>query len=381
MRWQGQTLDATDQAALPGLDRIAGLVRSVQTPEFAGITFHEVMARSALNKVPEASALPFRWTVNPWRGCAHACVYCFARRTHAYLELDTGVEFDTQIVVKTNVAEVLRRELARPSWQREAVALGTNTDPYQRAEGRYRLMPGIIAALTHSGTPFSILTKGTLLRRDLPLIVEAAADVEVRIAVSLAIIDPELHSSLEPGAPSPRARLDLIRAVRDAGMACGVLVAPVLPWLTDSPDRLDEIFGALAAAGATSASAMALHLRPGAREWFFAWLERTRPDLVGRYLELYSGGSYAAAWYRTALRARVRPFLVKHSFEPARAPAPAFRASDPIEGSRGDDRERQDGQYEVLDLGRSARAESVVDQPVDGQPTLEETHVLAATLF
>ena len=118
--------------------------------------------------------LPFNYTVNGYRGCSHACRYCFARPTHEYLDLDSGTDFDTQVVVKTNVADVLRRELCRPSWQRETVALGTNTDPYQRAEGRYALMPGIIAALADSGTPFSILTKGTLLRRDLPLITEAA---------------------------------------------------------------------------------------------------------------------------------------------------------------------------------------------------------------
>ena len=133
-----------------GLDRLHNLVRTVRTPEFAGITFHEVLAKSALNKVPAAAAVPFSWTVNPYRGCSHACVYCFARRTHTYLDLDAGDDFDRQIIVKINVAEVLARELRRPSWTHEPVALGTNTDPYQRAEGRYRLMPGIIAGLTES---------------------------------------------------------------------------------------------------------------------------------------------------------------------------------------------------------------------------------------
>src|SRR5690606_20391726 len=148
MRWQGQQLDVVDDDALAGLESpvtvtaLTGLVRSVTTPEFAGVTFHEVHAKSALNHVPGASAMPFAWTVNPYRGCTHACVYCFARRTHEYLDFDAGRDFDEQIVVKTNVADVLRRELARPGWQHEHVALGTNTDPYQRAEGRYRLMPG-----------------------------------------------------------------------------------------------------------------------------------------------------------------------------------------------------------------------------------------------
>ena len=146
----------------------------MQTPDFAGVTFHEVLAKSALNHVPGQSAMPFGWTINPYRGCTHACVYCFARPTHTYLDLDAGDDFDRQIIVKVNVAEVLRTELAKPSWRHDPVALGTNTDPYQRAEGRYSLMPGIIDALTASGTPFSILTKGTLLRRDLPLLADAA---------------------------------------------------------------------------------------------------------------------------------------------------------------------------------------------------------------
>src|SRR4051794_29100706 len=164
MRWDAQKLDLEEPAALPGLPTVRGLLRRVQVPEFPGLTFHEVRAKSALNAVPATSDMPFGYTINPYRGCSHACVYCFARSTHEWLEFDSGTDFDRQIVVKTNVAEVLRRELARASWRREHVALGTNTDPYQRAEGRYRLMPGIIDALAGSGTPFSILTKGTLAR-------------------------------------------------------------------------------------------------------------------------------------------------------------------------------------------------------------------------
>ena len=227
-----------DDGALPGLARI-GFMRSVRTPQFEGITFHEVVCKSALNKVPEASAAAVQYTVNGYRGCAHACRYCFARPTHEYLDLDCGADFDSQVVVKTNVVEVLRRELRRPSWQRETVALGTNTDPYQRAEGRYALMPGIIGALAESGTPLSILTKGTLLRRDLPLIADAARTVPVSVAVSLAVGDPELHRDVEPGTPSPRHGLGLISAIREAGLDCHVMVAPVLPYLTDSVAHLD----------------------------------------------------------------------------------------------------------------------------------------------
>ncbi len=310
MRWQAQTLDA-DDGALPGLTR-AGLVRSVRTPEFDGITFHEVLCKSALNKMPESSALPFRWTINPMRGCSHACRYCFARGSHEYLGLDAGEDFDSEIVVKTNIAAVLRRELMRRSWQREAVALGTNTDPYQRAEGRYRLMPGIITALADSGTPFSILTKGPLLRRDLPLLTEAARRVEVSVAVSIAILDPDLHHSLEPGTPEPRARLDLVRALADAGFTVHVMAAPIIPCLTDSRAHLEALFAAIADAGASSAMAFPMHLRGPTRDWFLTWLATEHPALIRRYRQLYARGGNVTPLYRDWLRDRVNPLLTHH---------------------------------------------------------------------
>ncbi|MGU3433276.1 Rv2578c family radical SAM protein [Actinomycetes bacterium M1A6_2h] len=311
MRWQGQSLDTPD-GALPGLER-AGLVRTVQTPEFDGITFHEVLCKSAMNKLPEDSSMPFRWTINPMRGCSHACRYCFARPTHEYLDLDAGRDFDSQIVVKTNITAVLRKELAKASWKREPVALGTNTDPYQRAEGRYRLMPGIIRALTESGTSFSILTKGTLIRRDLPLLALAASRVNVQVSVSLAFHDVDLQKSLEPGAPSPRARLDLIRAITDAGLSCNVLVAPVIPFLTDSAKHLDTLIGAIEDAGATGVSAMPMHLRGSTREWFMSWLAEEHPALVRRYRQLYGRGAYVSPEYKNWLREKVTPLLEKRS--------------------------------------------------------------------
>jgi len=327
MRWQGQTLDANDDA-LPGLER-AGLMRSVRTPEFDGITFHEVLCKSALNKVPEESALPFRYTVNTFRGCTHACRYCFARPTHEYLDLDSGRDFDTQVVVKMNLAAVLRKELARRSWKREHVALGTNTDPYQRAEGRYRLMPAIIGALAESRTPFSILTKGTLLQRDLPLLRQAAEQVPVGIGVSLAIHDPELQKAVEPGTPSPRARLDLIRAVTDAGLPCNVMVAPVIPYLTDSTAHLDGLLSSIADAGATGVTIFPMHLRGSTRGWFLNWLASEHPALVRRYRQLYGRGAYVTPEYKTWLKARVEPMVEKYGLggrsEHRDAPAPERR--------------------------------------------------------
>ena len=327
MRWAGQGV-GVDDGALPGLARI-GFVRTVRTPQFDGITFHEVLCKSALNKVPEGSTvLPFRFTINAYRGCSHACRYCFARPTHEYLDLDSGADFDSQIVVKTNIVDVLRRELRRPSWQRETVALGTNTDPYQRAEGRYELMPGIIGALAEAGTPMSILTKGTLLRRDLPAIAAAAARVPVSVSVSLAIADPQLHHQVEPGAPSPQARLGLITAIRDAGLPCHVMVAPVLPYLTDSVAHLDVLLDQIAAAGACSATVFGLHLRGATRPWFMSWLARDHPDLVGPYRTLYRRGAYLPQEYRNMLRDRAAPLIKRYGlgggqrFAPVAAAAP-----------------------------------------------------------
>ncbi|RFU20763.1 intein-containing Rv2578c family radical SAM protein [Geodermatophilus marinus] len=239
---------------------------------------------------------------------------CYARGTHEWLELDAGRDFDTQVVVKTNLVEVLRRELARPSWRREHVALGTNTDPHQRAEGRYRLVPGVIRALAGSGTPFSVLTKGTLLRRDLPLLASAAGQVPVGLGVSMAILDDDLHGALEPGEPGPRARLDLVRAVTDAGLPCGVFLAPVLPGLTDRLADLEAALSAVADAGATGVTVVPLHLRPGAREWFSGWLAREHPQLVPRYRQLYRGSTVAPE-YRRWLGARVAPLLARYGLD------------------------------------------------------------------
>ncbi|MGO4784626.1 Rv2578c family radical SAM protein [Cryobacterium sp. W22_MBD10_FK3] len=480
MRWSGQELTTEQAGALPGLARLNNLVRSVRTPEFDGITFHEVLAKSALNRVPGQSAMPFGWTINPYRGCSHACTYClspetlilmadgrqkplgdvkvgealigthaggltrrftettvlaawntrkrgyritladdteivasadhrflteqgwryvadtaigeeprphltttsalmgfgatgathassdamfspdphltgaavnsaaelqivsiedlgttmdmidittgtgdfiangvvshncFARPTHNYLDLDAGKDFDNEIIVKVNVAEVLRKELAKPTWGKHPVALGTNTDPYQRAEGRYRLMPGIIAALADSGTPFSILTKGTLLRRDLDLLQEASRHVPVDLALSIAIYDDALQQSVEPGTPSTKARLATVAAIRDRGLDCSVFMMPILPFLTDTKAHLDDAMRQAKAAGATGVLYSALYLKPGVKEWYFHWLEQAHPELLPKYRELYKRGTYAPKEYRQWLAQRIHPLLSAH---------------------------------------------------------------------
>ena len=199
---------------------MTGLVRSVRTPEFEGVTFHEVLAKSALNHVsPTSRMLPGEWTLNPYRGCTHACAYCYARPTHDHLGLGIGSDFERQVVVKTNIVDVLRTELATRRTLPDRVALGTNTDPYQRAEGRYRLMPGIIDALADARVPFSILTKGTLVRRDVERLAAASTAVHVELGLSISILDDALQASLEPGTPSTSARLATLRELRSAGTA------------------------------------------------------------------------------------------------------------------------------------------------------------------
>lgn len=309
-------------AAMPGH------LRTVRSPEFAGMVFHEVLAKSALNQVPGQSSTPFSWTVNPYRGCSHACVYCFARGSHRYLELDTGRDFDSQIVVKVNVAELLDRELAKPSWQGEYVALGTNTDPYQRAEGRYRLMPGIIDSLARRRTPVSILTKGTLLRRDLAQLADANSRAAVTIAMSIAIGEHELQQSVEPGTPTTRARLETIAAARAAGFAPMVFIMPVLPYLTDSTAQLDLLLRDISEAGAESVMYGALHLRSHVKPWFFEWLEREHPELVQPYRSLYPGASSKAPQrYRLELAGRIRPLMRRYGLDSRPVHRPAASAA------------------------------------------------------
>ncbi|HEX6443948.1 MAG TPA: intein-containing Rv2578c family radical SAM protein [Streptosporangiales bacterium] len=254
---------------------------------------------------------------------------CFARNTHTYLDLDAGNDFNTKIVVKVNAGELARRELASPRWRGESIAMGTNTDPYQRAEGRYRLMRQIIAALRDHANPFSILTKGTLILRDLDLLTEAAKVTRVSVAVSVGSTDDQLWRSVEPGTPSPARRLDVVRRFADAGIGCSVLMAPVLPGLSDSDEQIDTTVRAIAAAGASSVTPLALHLRPGAREWYRGWLGREHPHLAPMYDGMYRNGSYAPKAYQRSLTARVRAAAERHGLTKDRPGA--FRRVEPRE--------------------------------------------------
>src|SRR3954447_5973534 len=241
MRWSNLSVENEESRTLPGYKEPA-TVRTFDAPEAMDVRFYEVQARSVVNRVPKASRMPFRWTINPYRGCTHACKFCFARPTHTYLDFNADRDFEREIVVKVNVPEVLRAELSRPSWTREHVALGTNTDPYPWGEGRYTLMPPIWAAFRDSGTPCSILTKSPLLLRDLPLMKEIRdRGIPITANLSVPTLDEKAWRATEPHTPHPRARLEAVGELNRAGIPTGILIAPLMPGINDSPEQVERI--------------------------------------------------------------------------------------------------------------------------------------------
>ncbi len=334
MRWSNLTLGTDPQARLPGY-RDGAVVRRFDAPEALDIRFYEVQAKSALNRVPEASQVPFRWTINPYRGCTHACVYCFARPTHKYLDFDAGRDFEREIVVKVNVPEVLRAELRRPSWQGEHVAMGTNTDPYQWVEGRYRLMPGIWEALRDARNPCSVLTKSPLVLRDLALLQEVAAVTDVSANFSVPTVDERAWRATEPHTPHPKARLEAVGELNRAGIPCGILVAPLMPGINDAPAQVERILELAAEHGATGVSGIALHLRGEVRQVFMDWLRSSRPDLVPRYEALYARSAYAPQGERERLMGLVRDGRVPTLPSPTRDHRGVRRGGDVRTGRWG----------------------------------------------
>jgi DNA repair photolyase len=463
VRWSNLTLETEEQRRLPGY-RDEAVVRRFDAPEALETRFYEVRARSVLNRVPERSRMPFRWTINPYRGCSHGCTYCiggvssvlmadgrtrtmrdlrvgdrifgteqrgahrrftrtqvldkwssvkpayavtlengteliasaehrflaaggwkhvvgsasgalrrphltrgeqllgvdpaisdqteidnavvrtsvarnvrsirlldgdhtlydittgtgdfiangvvshncFARPTHKFLDFDAGRDFEKEIVVKVNAPEVLRVELARPSWKGEHVALGTNTDPYQWVEGRYRLMVGIWEALRDAANPCSVLTKSPLLLRDLPLMLQIAGRASFSACLSIPTLDEKAWRATEPHTPNPRARLEAVAELNRAGIPTSVLIAPLMPGINDSPRQVEELLDGVRAAGATGIGGLALHLRGEVRDVFMGWLSEQRPDLVPRYEKLYRRGAYAPREERERLSKLVR---------------------------------------------------------------------------
>jgi DNA repair photolyase len=266
--------------------------RHVGRGEYQGLEFLHVNARTIINTVPASSRMSFRYTINPYRGCSHACTYCFARPTHEFLGLGIGEDFERRIVVKVNAVERARAELSSSRWQGDLIAMGTNTDPYQHAEGKYHLTRGIVGVLSERRNPFSILTKSTLVLRDLALLVEASHHTSVRVNLSIGTLDRDVWRLTEPGTPPPDKRLDVVRRLNDAGIPCGVLVAPVLPGLSDSDDQVRTVVEGCRDAGAVGVTAVALHLRPGVREHYLSWLDEARPELKELYLERFRSGAY-----------------------------------------------------------------------------------------
>lgn len=300
-------------------------------------------ARRLVNEVPSTTRLPFRFTINAYRGCSHACVYCFARPTHEYLGLNAHEDFERRIVVKVNAVERARAEISARTWHGEPIAMGTITDPYQKAEAKYHLTRGIVEVLGHHRNPFSILTKSTLGLCDLDVLTHAAARTSVRLALSIATLDREVWRSTEPATPPPDRRLDAVRKLNESGVPCSVLIAPVLPGLSDADDQLRAVAQACVDAGAASITPIALHLRPGVREHHLSWLAGARPDLLGLYRERFSRRAYQPDEHQRRI-ADVVEAAISGSAPPdaaaARRGGPAWRSPRTV---AGDNRHERDG--------------------------------------
>ena len=289
-------------AALFGVDELFDRDRS--SGRMSDLDFLHVTAKRILNHVPSASRAPANWTINVYRGCSHACTYCFARPTHEYLGFNIGTDFDTKIVVKINAVEKLRAELADPSWCSETVAMGTNTDPYQRAEAKYRLTRGVLETLSEHANPFSILTKSPLVTRDVDVLVAAAERADVSVNFSIATLDERVWRATEPGAPHPRRRIEAMAELAGAGIHTGALMMPILPGLSDADAQLRETVAAIDGAGGRLLGIGPLHLRPGVREHFLTWLAAADPELHADYLRRYDGRAYPPKHYTDELYRR-----------------------------------------------------------------------------
>lgn len=256
--------------------------------------YQEVICRSALNRV---KGMPFEWTLNPYRGCTHGCHYCYARRYQTQFELDADDDFASIILVKTNFVEVLRRELRRPSWTNEYVAVGTATDCYQPIEGHYKLTRAALQALAEAGNPAGIVTKGPMVVRDIDVLQELGSRASCSVYISVPTVDERAWEQLEPGTAHPLKRLRAVRELNDAGVRCGVLMNPIVPGITSKPAILERTVKAIAEAGAAFVGCNVMFLEGGTRDHFMRWLADAYPEMVDRYQRLYAG-KYAPRSYR-----------------------------------------------------------------------------------
>ena len=268
------------------------------------VTFEEIECKSALNRVSVPAMPHLRWSLNPYRGCQHACVYCFARGNHEYLGYDTGRDFEQRIVVKTNLVPVLRRELARPGWKREHVTIGTACDPYQQAELKYGLTRGALQAFRDFASPCSLITKAASITRDMSLLSEVASVAECTVLFSIPTLREEVWRHIEPETAKPVHRLEAMQKLTDAGVRCGVMLAPIIPGLTDDQENLEAVMRAARDYGASFVGDNVLYLKPGTKEWFMPFLRETYPHLLPQYERFYKG-AYAPRNYTEEVRAAV----------------------------------------------------------------------------
>lgn len=249
-------------------------------------TYQEIRCRSALNR---CKGMPFmKWTLNPYRGCTHGCHYCFARRYQNQLELNAGDDFASVIFVKTNFVEVLKRELDKPSWAKENIGFGTATDPYQPIEGTYKISRGVLKALADAATPVGIVTKGPLIVRDKDVLQTMQSRATCRVHISIPTVDEDAWDRLEPGVAHPSQRLRAVRELVDAGIDCGVLMAPIVPGFSTQPAKIERTIKAIADSGARSLGAMVMHLQGGTRDHFMSLISREYPQMSERYEQLYA---------------------------------------------------------------------------------------------
>jgi DNA repair photolyase len=289
--------EVADAVREAGLDGLPNAVRRADEARY-----QEVHVRSAL---AEVHGMPFRWALNPYRGCTHACEYCYARKYQKHLELGAGEDFSSVILVKRNLADRLRVELKKPSWNREGVAVGTATDAYQPIEGHYRITRACLEVLADTGTPFTIVTKGPMVVRDIDVLKRATASAGCQVYMSIPSVDERAWLSLEPGTASPAQRLAATRRLRDAGIEAGVLMMPLMPGITTSRSSIEATVAAIQGLGLSVEGANVGRLDPGVREHFFAFLTREYPDLVEGYDRLFPK-AYAPSSYVKAVKAVVR---------------------------------------------------------------------------
>jgi DNA repair photolyase len=294
----------------------------------SGIVFEEIECKSVINKT-NAPGMLFQYSINPYRGCQHACVYCFARGTHEYLGYDSGRDFESRIVVKVNTAEVLRQELRRASWKRELVVLGTACDPYQQAELKYGITRQLLEVMAEFGQPVHALTKSPAVVRDIDVWTRLASVTDAQVAFSIPTLDEAVWKKMEPGTAKPAKRLEALRMMSEAGVPAGVMVAPIIPGLTDDEAHLESVIAAAKEHGADFVAPNVLYLKPGTKEWFMPALREAYPHLAGKY-ERYYRGAYAPKDYSREVIALVNRLRERHGFgetqrhreRPGRGPAP-----------------------------------------------------------